>query len=223
MPNAFVYVIESPSATDLLDGRTEGRALSEALRLSEIPHWYSLASTEEAFSEALSSRLRQAMGHAGLAPIIHLSMHGNQNGVALTDGTFMSWHSLRTHLRPINEAMNGGLLIGMSSCLGAAGCRMAMHEDNERPFWALVGNTATPTWADSAVAFITFYHLFFKNVFLPDCVERMKLASCDANFVYFAGEHVRLGWVDFMTHQRGEQLAEALTAASYQQPGEAEA
>jgi hypothetical protein len=33
MANGFVHVIESPSADELLDGRTEGRVLGEALVL----------------------------------------------------------------------------------------------------------------------------------------------------------------------------------------------
>ena len=35
-----VYIVESPSDRDLLQGRTEGKALSSALELSEIPLEY---------------------------------------------------------------------------------------------------------------------------------------------------------------------------------------
>jgi len=40
MIQPIVFIIESPSATDVLDGRTEGEALSAALRLSNIPNQY---------------------------------------------------------------------------------------------------------------------------------------------------------------------------------------
>lgn len=72
---------------------------------------------------------------------MHLSMHGSQDGVELTNGGFLSWHDLRGLLLSLNRAMQGGLLICMSTCFGSAGCRMAMYEDNEPTFWALVGNT----------------------------------------------------------------------------------
>jgi len=40
---------------------------------------------------------------------------------------------------------------------------MAMYEDDEFTFWALVGNTGSRSWADTAMAFMSFYHLFFKG------------------------------------------------------------
>jgi len=49
----FVYVIESPSSSDLLDGRTEGRALTEALVLAQIPSWYSLVTDQVTLCSAI--------------------------------------------------------------------------------------------------------------------------------------------------------------------------
>jgi hypothetical protein len=87
MANAFVYVIESPSDTDLLDGRMEGRSLCESLQLAGIPHAYSLVTSQRTLSEALSTRIAEAMKKfPGRYPILHLSLHGNSNGVALTNG-----------------------------------------------------------------------------------------------------------------------------------------
>ena len=45
-------------------------------------------------------------------------MHGHPDGVALTCGDFLLWHDLRHLLLPLNRAMQGGLLICMSSCFG---------------------------------------------------------------------------------------------------------
>lgn len=38
----FVHIIESPSANDILEERTEGKALGEFLRLAKIPYCYNL-------------------------------------------------------------------------------------------------------------------------------------------------------------------------------------
>jgi hypothetical protein len=84
--NGFVYVIESPSSLDLLDGRTEGRALCQALSLAEIPYWYSLVTDRESLGQAIGPRLVEAWKTlGGKPPILHFSMHGNQEGVALTN------------------------------------------------------------------------------------------------------------------------------------------
>lgn len=219
MGNGFVYVIESPADTDLLDGRTEGRSLCEAMRLAGIPHWYSLATTSRSFEESLGRRLHQALEHFNKPPILHLSMHGNNDGVALTNGEFVTWANLRKSLTPLTEAMQGGLLICMSACFSSSGCRMAMHEDKEHPFWALVGNTSSAVWSDSAVAYITFYHLFFKNVPIEDCVERMRLSSGDGNFIWFSGHKIKADWSAFMEKNRRDALVEALRRYSSSNTG----
>lgn len=216
MAMGFVYVIESPADVDLLDGRTEGRSLCEALRLAEIPHWYSLVTTPATFQQSIGDRLSEALSRIGQPPILHLSMHGNNDGVALTNGEFLPWESLRKQLAPLTNAMNGGLLICMSSCFGTSGCRMAMHEQTYHPFWALVGNTGSALWSDAAVAYITFYHAFFKDVPVDQCVERMKVASGDSNFMLFSGHAVKAGWAAHMAKIRQEQLAEAVRSYAAQ-------
>lgn len=219
MTIGFIYVIESPSDVDLLDGRTEGRSLCEALRLAEIPHWYSLVTTPQTFEESLGRRLSDALKQFNQPPIIHLSMHGNNDGVALTNGEFLSWENLRRSLAPLTNAMNGGLLMCMSSCFGSAGCRMAMHEKNDQPFWALIGNSTSARWADAGVAYITFYHLFFKDIPVEECVNRMRLASGDNNFMIFSGHTVKAGWAAHIGNFRREQLAEAVRSYSAKNQG----
>ncbi len=211
----FVYVIESPAPHDLLDGRTEGRVLTEALLLAGIPHWYSLASDRAMLLESLGNRLREASRHHNnkLLPILHLSMHGSHQGVALTNGEFISWYDLRGLLLPLVQAMQGSLLVCMSSCFGSAGCRMAMYQDNEPHFWALVGNTASATWADAAIAYISFYHLFFKGFDIKICVDSMKVASGDHNFTFFLGADTKAGW-DTFVHQRSRQISAGVSQAA---------
>lgn len=211
---AFVYVIESPSSRDLLDGRTEGRMLTEALRLAEIPHWYSLASDRSMFREALSERLLEAWeAHGKKVPILHLSLHGSTDGVVLTSGESLSWDELRQELMPLIRAMDGGLLVCMSSCFGSSGCRMAMYEDSEPHFWALVGNVGSALWSDAAIAYASFYHLFFKRFEIKVCVDSMKVASGDHNFRYYLGADMKIGWETYI-RERGHQIEQRVPEAS---------
>lgn len=87
---------------------------------------------------------------------------------------------------------------------------MAMYEDAEVPFWALVGNTADTGWSDAAVAYITFYHLLFKGKDVASCVEAMKVASGDSNFVVFSGQHAKESWINFQRQQRAQTIGSAL-------------
>jgi hypothetical protein len=196
---AFVHIIESPSANDLLDGRTEGRVLNEILNLANIPHCYNLVTTKETFNTALGTRLDEASMNFQKNPILHLSMHGNEDGIALTDNTFLEWADLQARLTPLNNHLEGKLLICMSSCFSSSGCWMAMNEDKDEPFWALVGNKCSVSWENAAVAYVTFYHLLFKNTLveksqIEEYVEYMKLASKDNNFEVWWGHTIKTAW-----------------------------
>lgn len=198
MITAFLYIIESPSPDDLLDGRTEGRVLSEALNLAGIPHSYSIAVDERTLDEALDKRLIEAWTKHQQPPILHLSMHGDTNGVALTNGAILKWDQLRQKLLPIMRVMPNGLLICMSSCFGFAGCRLAMYSDHEPHFWALIGHTDSVDWADAAIAYVTFYHRFFKGHTVAACVEAMKVASGDSRFDVAVGAVAKRGWTEYI-------------------------
>jgi hypothetical protein len=217
MLQAFVHIVESPSADDLLSDQVEGRALCGALHLARIPHVYNLASNRDTFRAALAMRLVQALNMPslqGLRPILHLSMHGNDSGVELTSGEFISWDDLHSDLAPLLNAMNGGLLICMSSCFGLAGCRMAMNTTADKPFWALVGNSHSVGWSDAAVGYITFYHQFFKSTPLDRCVSIMREAAGDQNFQHLPGLALKQSWIATMAGTTASALANAITGTA---------
>ena len=158
------------------------------------------------FHKAITDRLYEAIHQfPNKVPILHLSLHGRMDGVELTNGDFLTWVDLQRSLVPLNNAMKAGLIICMSSCDGAAGIRMAMNEDSNKPFWALIGNSASPQWDDAAVAYVTFYHQIFKDQSLEQAVEAMKIASGDENFLYFSGHEVKEDWVSYMNAQRTKE------------------
>lgn len=205
----FVYIIESPSAEDLLEGRAEGRALSEVLELAGIPYCYNLVTNLKTWEIALGTRFQEANNYySDLAPILHLSMHGSESGVALTDNTVFSWNQLKKELTPLNNEMEDGLLICMSSCFGAHGRRMARDNSTDNPFYALVGNKKSFFWQDGAVAYVTFYHLLFKGIALNECVDKMKLASDNYDFDLWVGSEIKESWQKIMERVRQNKDSE---------------
>jgi hypothetical protein len=208
MIHGFVYIIESPSDVDLVDGKTEGRTLCEQLKLSEIPHAYGLATTRKTLELCLTDRLSNVWtANPGLAPILHLSMHGDVNGIGLTNGDYLTWSDLRKLLGPLTRILNNKLLVCMSSCFGAAGCRMAMYEDDEPHFWALVGHSGTATWSDAAIAYSTFYHRFFKETPIEACVAAMRDASGDDAFRVEYGSDTKASWAQYIQKSRTDMAA----------------
>lgn len=212
----FVHVVESPSSRDLLDGRTEGRVLMEALALSQIPATYNLVTDRPTLDTAIGERLQYALGIHQTYPVLHLSLHGSNEGIALTNGCFLYWQQLREILVPINQALGGYLLVCLSSCYGEYGVLMAMHENAPLPFSALVGHPESAEWDDSAIAFMTFYHRLFKGASASDAVEAMKLASGDSRFSFTSGQTVQQGFVEHLKKKRLEDLCEALSRSALQ-------
>lgn len=185
----FVHIIESPSSDDLLDGQTEGKSLCASFELSKIPHCYNLVTNEESFKKALSNRLLDAWKKfKPTVPYLHLSMHGNNDGIELTDGKIFTWSELYNCLFPLIKTMDGNLIITMSTCEGAAGCKMAFQNLTGPTFLAIIGNTESTNWDDASVAYTVFYHNLMKGKALNDCVIAMQMASGDKNFLPLDGK-----------------------------------
>lgn len=144
-----VYIIESPAAIDLFENRTEGKALWNVLRISEIPYKYFLTTSVETFKRAFDSIRDDVLDlqedYPFVWPIIHISCHGNDNGIGLTDRSYLKWDVLYNMLSIVNicfEEANPSspILLSMSSCYGLH----AIKADCD----------------DALVAFSVFYHKF---------------------------------------------------------------
>jgi hypothetical protein len=175
----FVYIIESPSAIDLYEKRSEGDLIAQGLRLNEIPSLCRIAISKPMFHEALRQGLIDAISSfPNHLPAIHISAHGNTNGISLSDDSIVTWKELHDLLIPLNRALKGTLLLCMSACNGFTACSMAMNiEKDDQPFFAIIGNSGTPTWADTAVAYASFYHVISKGRSVNDAVDAMRAAS----------------------------------------------
>jgi len=118
----FVYIVESPSAHDLYHKRSESDLLRNVLELSGIKSASRLVISAPAFYAALVIGVTEVMrDHPLHMPILHLSAHGDRNGIQLSNGDLIDWASLGGLLQPINRALGGALIVAMSCCEGYSG------------------------------------------------------------------------------------------------------
>lgn len=208
----FVYIIESPSAVDLYHQRGEGGVIQQAARLNQLQCVYRLAINRQAFDASLQTGLTEAMGAMpNSVPIIHISAHGFSEGIQLSSGEIIDWAALKVLLTPINKALNGNLIVCMSTCEGYSGSRMAMiSEPDDFPFLALVGNGSKPTWPETAVAFSVFYHLLANNRYVTDAVDAMRVASGNDKFFVTTAAESRQSYLDFITELDPSEVREEL-------------
>ena len=199
-PAFFVYIVESPSAPDLYHGRSEGGLVAQALQLDLIPCVTRTAIKLEAFIAALRIGLPEAMKQwPGRFPILHLSAHGGKDGIQLPSGEVVTWLHLRELLLPINESLQGALLLCMSACEGYNACRMAMEvKETPHPYFAMIGNFGSPTWADTAVSYLAFYHLLAKGWRILNAVEAMKSASGDNGWMAETADKTKRNFIEFV-------------------------
>ncbi len=167
-----IYVVESPSPEDLLTGRNEGDSLTRVLKLAEIDVVYFLAVNAEMFEEAFNNIENLILNQSDIRtamPIIHISAHGSDDGIELTDGDAIHWEKLSNLLSKLHKAVGPVILppplpqnipkvtLGLSSCSAYRAYRAKVERPT--PFQAVVGPTRDVGWCEAMLAFSSFYYL----------------------------------------------------------------
>jgi hypothetical protein len=206
----FVHIVESPSPDDIFGGQTEGRVLTEALRLANVTSVYNVVVNVQKLVDALMHFVTHRASTPQALPILHLSMHGNDRGVQLTDGTFLTWEQLRSFIYPASQ---GKALICMSSCFGYHGCSMAMTEQADLPFLGLIGHSGAVSWSAAAVAYVSFYYRLTCGDPIPKAIEAMQEASGDHNFGGMSASHAQKLFKEQMDQAKSEYFRSLIDEA----------
>ena len=209
--NFFVYIVESPSPVDLYYNRSEGELLMKALSLANILSSHKLTVNLEAFKASITIGFQSYLKRPNVPPpLLHISAHGSETGIQLASEEVVSWEMLRNLLMPINKALNGMLILCMSSCKGFNACRMAMKK-GELPFFGVIGNVGDPTWSDTAIAYLTFYHLLSNGYPVVEAVKSMCSASGDDGFKEILSTKAREIYIEEIKKINIRELTEQVT------------
>lgn len=193
-----VYIVESPSPDDFYKQNFEGNALMQGLKLDNIASSYhqtvDLNSFKNAFRRGLVEYYKKSNDIT--LPILHISAHGDKDGIQLTSGERLIWDELRELLIPINESLSKsiGLILCLSTCYGLSGMRMAMKDDS-KAFGGIVANNDKPAWNETYLAYSVFYHLFRRGETVEKCITAMRLASGNSNFHYITQTFARQAYL----------------------------
>lgn len=210
----YVHIVESPSPAELRDLSTEGQALCSVLDIAGIPYSYSLAVDLDEFHIAMTAEVDEAIDEFRKPPILHLSTHGSERGIQLTNQEELLWSDLADYIRPINEILDGGLGVCMSCCCGAHGMQMAKVIRRERlPYKWIAGSLADGTIPDVALAYSVFYRRFHCGDYGDDqdLTDRVRVASGIADFDIWDGERIQenyLQLVQIIREKRVERIRE---------------
>ena len=210
MADFQVYIIESPAPEDVYERWGEGEMIRESLRLADIPATVRVALDEEHFVKALREGLSELMQKKNLMPVLHVSAHGNEKGIELSDGRFIEWSLFGQITASLNGHLGGELLVCVSSCNSFNCARHALSGTN--PWKVIVGNTGEPTWNDTIIAFSAFYHLLAKGKTIQEAVQGMCTASGNSDFKSADAQAVRAvnEKLAILPPERRERIARAI-------------
>lgn len=176
-----VYIIESLDPDDEGNGRFEGVFLSHVLRLHGKQPKYQYVRTRDDFEEAV-----KAFGDSNYR-YLHLSCHGNREGLVTTNQEEIDFEELSDMLNP---HMKGRRLF-VSAC-------MMVHTDLAKAIipasgcYSVIGPNHEIAFTDSAVIWAAVYHLAFSedSVRMTRSNLQSKLKDAcqlfDVSFAYFA-------------------------------------
>ena len=193
----YVCIIESPSGEDVSEDRSEGEALSLALKLGDVQHtYYSVANLETLkpcfakMADDTAITIKDGIPHFPML-YIHFSAHGNDEGIGLTDGDFVAWSALGDLLIQFAERADRIFpevpaciqTICFSVCEGLNGAKMTVGRPI-CPFYGLIGPPHPVYWSDSLTAFVAFYHnVCHKGSLIVEGVTRMNAAIGEDLFI----------------------------------------
>lgn len=178
----FVYIIESPNNDNFFDKVFEGESLSSSLKLMDIESIHRFIISRENLEYALKEEVINLAIDKKLRPIIHISAHGDHEGIQLTDNDEVYWNDLADLLKPLSSLLEGKFILCMSSCKGFSAFEMALTLDKQLPFFNIVGNTQDVNWDDALVGFTSFYHILKKTMDFSKGIEALKVSSGNKNF-----------------------------------------
>jgi hypothetical protein len=157
----YIHIIESPGEADLKAGQCEGKVLSEMLRLIGIEFEYRMVRTMQDWENALTEFTTQVKGKNRI-PLLHISMHGNEDSLALTDGSKIRPDELGDQFRSVKTRLNGKLVTCLSACSGFFPAAYACRGDV--PFGMLIAPWKKVGWAEAALWYCVFYYRLFHDL-----------------------------------------------------------
>jgi len=187
-----LVIIESLRGTDLKTGTLLHTGLMKNKKFQEptLSSFLYIVKTKEELFQTLNGIIAKMKTNA-LFPILHLEMHGFENGIQLTSNEYVRWDELLPIFREINILLSNNLTIMMSMCMGIT---MAFDIDTSKqaPFNMIIGTIRDI----SGIELFNGYDSFYDNYFFTfDSVKSTELMNneIDTNqstFTYIKAKYI---------------------------------
>ena len=117
--------------------------------------------TKAEFLDLLKS-IGENSKRTGDSPIIHIEVHGSDQGIQVTSGECLSWFEFKDELTAINEASRLNLLVLLAACDGVHLFHIIQPTDRA-PFYAMIGPNRDVSEGELLAGVTTFYKTLFES------------------------------------------------------------
>ena len=197
-----LLIIEASYPKDFFSERLDGNVTYHLTKLLRIDSKLVYALDKRHFGKAI------ALGAKGSYDVVHLSCHGADEGIAVTDNTDIDWPDF-VQLFNANRYSPEALI--MSSCCGAAdGLAEEFENVVSRPK-IIFGSTDERYYNEYAVAWTILYNLFLtKGVHRDVAREALRAISAvvHPNFRYLRWHDGREAYLQFPGEGRHYEVTE---------------
>lgn len=143
-----------------------GRILYEDLQLQQFIHEglqvkFDDLDCASQWDDLMSQILHECRTN-GKSPILHLEIHGCEQGIEFRDGSFRTVEQVAEQFRKINIAIGCNLFVTMGVCKGLY-VLFETHIDKAMPFCGAIGSFEKMSSYDIQLRYAEFYGTFFKT------------------------------------------------------------
>lgn len=186
-----IFIAESNDPEDFYSGRLDGFAANEVLKVRDIPSQYRIVFNREMLQKAIAEAVEFE------ADIFHLSCHGGEDGVQLSDqrssGEILTWEEIASDFQPLAEKER---ILVNSSCKGGDGGVAEAFRKSKKRFGYICGSTSEiVTFHDSCLAWSVLYNILAneqstsKSTF-QDAIKKIN-SVVSGDFVYRRWDHYK--------------------------------
>lgn len=134
-----------------------------------------------------------------------MSCHGNDEGLAFSNGDFLTWDQLVKVLKRFSDDLEVRPVLCVSCCQGYA-LREKFKALKRAPFCCLIGSVDEPSWSQTLVGFSTLYYQMGEGVNPLEAVKAVRAASMHDEFKVVADGGFSAEWEELIKEAKAGTL-----------------
>lgn len=172
------FIVESNYPKDFYHRALDGFTVRNLLNTIQVECELRMVLDEKHFALAIEEAVQKE------CHVFHLSCHGDDNGIALSDNTPLSWDAFAEMFQKVAHAPE---VLVMSTCCGASGeIGKAFTKRKKRPK-IIFGSTKALSYSQYCAAWAILYHRLASDGVSRDAAQnaiRQIVAVVDDSFMY---------------------------------------